>query len=237
MPCRPAAGGPRLSRAPPSRRFAEDCAADNPVGRDWSSRLGIRVTRTLSAVNRPVDFSRQPHRGLRMCAKSSWNEPTSFFLSFPLGLNYKKLTDENMNPLEALEPVLSSQNILSISKLVPKIPAQDGRMLSPSALYTIWLQKLFWTGDPHLIKQVPESSPEWLRAYDVCVKYFDRLHPGDLITVVDAITFSPKAVTKVTERIARSALAALEEMKIALRCGRLFLFTFSSWGILLCLTF
>ncbi|KAG8524784.1 Neuroblastoma-amplified sequence [Galemys pyrenaicus] len=117
------------------------------------------------------------------------------------GLNYKKLTDENTNPLEALEPVLSSQNILSISKLVPKIPDKDGRMLSPSSLYTIWLQKLFWTGDPHLLKQVPESSPEWLHAYDICTKYFDRLHPGDLITVVDAITFSPKAVTKVTERI------------------------------------
>ncbi|XP_029794135.1 neuroblastoma-amplified sequence isoform X3 [Suricata suricatta] len=114
------------------------------------------------------------------------------------GLNYKKLTDENINPLEALEPVLSSQNILSISKLVPKIPAKDGRMLSPSSLYAIWLQKLFWTGDPHLIKQVPESSPEWLRAYDVCVKYFDRLQPGDLLTVVDAITFSPKAVTKLS---------------------------------------
>ncbi|XP_014586788.2 NBAS subunit of NRZ tethering complex [Equus caballus] len=114
------------------------------------------------------------------------------------GLNYKKLTDENVNPLEALEPVLSSQNILSISKLVPKIPEKDGRMLSPSSLYTIWLQKLFWTGDPHLIKQAPESSPEWLHAYDVCMKYFDRLQPGDLITVVDAITFSPKAVTKLS---------------------------------------
>ncbi|EPY76052.1 neuroblastoma amplified sequence [Camelus ferus] len=113
------------------------------------------------------------------------------------GLNYKKLTDENTNPLEALEPVLSSQNILSISKLVPKIPEKDGRMLSPSSLYTIWLQKLFWTGDPHLIKQVPASCPEWLQAYDVCAKYFDRLCPGDLITVVDAVTFSPKAVTKV----------------------------------------
>ncbi|XP_030897016.1 neuroblastoma-amplified sequence [Leptonychotes weddellii] len=114
------------------------------------------------------------------------------------GLNYKKLTDENMNPLEALEPVLSSQNILSISKLVPKIPAKDGRMLSSSSLYTIWLQKLFWTGDPHLIKHVPESSPEWLHAYEVCMKYFDRLPPGDLITVVDAITFSAKAVTKLS---------------------------------------
>ncbi|KAM9053224.1 NBAS subunit of NRZ tethering complex isoform 2-T2 [Megaptera novaeangliae] len=114
------------------------------------------------------------------------------------GLNYKKLTDENMNPLEALEPVLSSQNILSISKLVPKIPEKDGRMLSPSSLYTIWLQKLFWTGDPHLIKQVPASSPEWLCAYDICMKYFDRLLPGHLITVVDAVTFSPKAVTKLS---------------------------------------
>uniref|UniRef100_E1BFA8 NBAS subunit of NRZ tethering complex n=1 Tax=Bos taurus TaxID=9913 RepID=E1BFA8_BOVIN len=114
------------------------------------------------------------------------------------GLDYKKLTDENMNPLEALEPILSSQNILSISKLVPKIPGKDGRMLSPSSLYTIWLQKLFWTGDPHLVKQVPASPQEWLHAYDVCMKYFDRLLPGDLITVVDAVTFSPKAVTKLS---------------------------------------
>ncbi|XP_037669373.1 neuroblastoma-amplified sequence isoform X2 [Choloepus didactylus] len=114
------------------------------------------------------------------------------------GLNYKKLIDENLSPLEALEPVLSSQNILSVSKLVPQIPKKDGRMLSPSALYTIWLQKLFWSGDPHLIQQTPASPPEWLHAYDVCVKYFDRLHPADLITVVDAMTFSPKAVTKLS---------------------------------------
>ncbi|KAF6321497.1 NBAS subunit of NRZ tethering complex [Rhinolophus ferrumequinum] len=114
------------------------------------------------------------------------------------GLNYKKLTEENMNPLEALEPVLSSQNVLSISKLVPKIPAKGGRMLSPSSLYTVWLQKLFWTGDPHLMKQVPASASDWLHAYEVCTKYFDRLHPGDLITVLDAITFSPKAVTKLS---------------------------------------
>uniref|UniRef100_A0A8C2S3K0 NBAS subunit of NRZ tethering complex n=1 Tax=Capra hircus TaxID=9925 RepID=A0A8C2S3K0_CAPHI len=132
------------------------------------------------------------------------------------GLDYKKLTDENMNPLEALEPILSSQNILSISKLVPKIPGKDGRMLSPSSLYTIWLQKLFWTGDPHLVKQVPASPQEWLHAYDVCMKYFDRLLPGDLITVVDAVTFSPKAVTKVTKKIASRRLAILEEMNIIL---------------------
>ncbi|KAI6056174.1 NBAS [Marmota monax] len=126
------------------------------------------------------------------------------------GLNYKRLTDESKNPLDALEPVLSSQNILSISKLAPKIPAKEGQMLLPSSLYTVWLQKLFWTGDPHLIKQIPESSPEWLHAYDICVKYFDRLYPGDLIAVVDAITFSPKAVAKLSvearEEMTRKAI-------------------------------
>uniref|UniRef100_A0A8C6AAF1 NBAS subunit of NRZ tethering complex n=1 Tax=Marmota marmota marmota TaxID=9994 RepID=A0A8C6AAF1_MARMA len=132
------------------------------------------------------------------------------------GLNYKKLTDENKNPLDALEPVLSSQNILSISKLAPKIPAKEGRMLLPSSLYTVWLQKLFWTGDPHLIKQIPESSPEWLHAYDICVKYFDRLYPGDLIAVVDAITFSPKAVAKLSvearEEMTRKAIKIVKHL-------------------------
>ncbi|XP_036080545.1 neuroblastoma-amplified sequence isoform X2 [Rousettus aegyptiacus] len=130
------------------------------------------------------------------------------------GLNYKKLTDENTDPLEALEPVLSSQNILSISKLVPKIPDKDGRMLSPSALYTVWLQKLFWTGDPHLARPAPESSSVWLRACEVCLRYFDRLHPGDLITVVDAITFSPSAVTKLSveerKEMTRMAIKAVK---------------------------
>ncbi|XP_058144004.1 NBAS subunit of NRZ tethering complex [Dasypus novemcinctus] len=114
------------------------------------------------------------------------------------GLNYKKLTDENRSPLEALEPVLSSQNILPVSKLAPQIPEKGGRALSPSSLYTVWLQKLFWTGDPHLIQQVPVSSAAWDHAYSVCIKYFDRLHPADLITVLDAVTFSPQAVARLS---------------------------------------
>uniref|UniRef100_A0A8C3B8T0 NBAS subunit of NRZ tethering complex n=1 Tax=Cairina moschata TaxID=8855 RepID=A0A8C3B8T0_CAIMO len=114
------------------------------------------------------------------------------------GLNYKNLIDENENPLGTLEPVLTSQNILSISKLAPKIPKKDGSMLSPSSLYAVWLQKLFWNGDNHLIKKIPETMDEWLHAYDVCSKYFDRLDPDDIITFIDEITFSSKAVTKLT---------------------------------------
>ncbi|XP_027711429.1 neuroblastoma-amplified sequence isoform X1 [Vombatus ursinus] len=130
------------------------------------------------------------------------------------GLNYKKLTDENASPLDALEPVLTSQNILSISKLASKIPKPDGSVLSPSSLYTVWLQKLFWRGDPQLVKKAPDSVPEWLHAYDTCAKYFDRLHPGDLLTVLDAMTFSPEAMTKLTvearTEMTRKAIATVK---------------------------
>ncbi|XP_077167102.1 NBAS subunit of NRZ tethering complex isoform X2 [Paroedura picta] len=114
------------------------------------------------------------------------------------GLNYKKLTEENVNPLEALAPVLTSQNILSISKLAPKIPEKDGRMLAASSVYALWLKNLFWNGDPHLLKRAPETIPEWLHAYDTCAKYFDRLNPGDIIEFMDEITFSSKAVIKLS---------------------------------------
>ncbi|KAM6458959.1 NBAS subunit of NRZ tethering complex isoform 2-T2 [Liasis olivaceus] len=114
------------------------------------------------------------------------------------GLNYKKLTEENASPLAALDPILTSQNILPISKLASKIPGKDGRMLSPSSVYASWIKKLFWNGDPHLIKRIPETPPEWLHSYDICAKYFDRLYPGDVINFLDEITFSSKAVTKLS---------------------------------------
>ncbi|NXG33710.1 NBAS protein, partial [Dromaius novaehollandiae] len=120
------------------------------------------------------------------------------FKAVAAGLNYKKLTDENENPLGILEPILTSQNILSISKLAPKIPKKDGSMLSPSSIYAVWLPKLFWNGDHYLLKKIPETTAEWLHAYDVCSKYFDRLDPGDIITFLDEITFSSKAVTKLS---------------------------------------
>lgn len=129
------------------------------------------------------------------------------FLLLSIGLNYKNLIDENENPLGTLEPVLTSQNILSISKLAPKIPKKDGSMLSPSSLYAVWLQKLFWNGDNHLIKKIPETMDEWLHAYDVCSKYFDRLDPDDIITFIDEITFSSKAVTKVSRCIEKTQIS------------------------------
>ncbi|XP_058690107.1 NBAS subunit of NRZ tethering complex isoform X2 [Poecile atricapillus] len=132
------------------------------------------------------------------------------------GLNYKKLTDENENPLETLEPTLTSQNILSISKLAPKIPKKDGSMLSQSSLYAVWLQKLFWNGDHHLIKKIPETMDEWLHAYDMCSKYFDRLDPDDIVTFIDEITFSSKAVTKlpveVRIEVTKKAIKAVKHL-------------------------
>ncbi|KAJ7341051.1 hypothetical protein JRQ81_004732 [Phrynocephalus forsythii] len=136
-----------------------------------------------------VKHAIQPETHIRLLKK---------FKAVAPGLNYKKLTGGNAHPLEVLDPVLTSQNILSISKLAPKIPEKDGAMLSPSSVYAIWLKKLFWHGDPHLIKIAPKSVTEWFHAYDICAKYFDRLHPGDIINFMDEITFSSKAVTKLS---------------------------------------
>lgn len=114
-----------------------------------------------------------------------------------LDLSYKKLTDGNIDPLESLEPVLTSHNVLSVSKLASKIPGKDATMLSPNLIYATWLRKLFWIGDFQLIKTPPETSTEWLHAYDTCAKYFNRLTPTNIIGFIDDITFSANAVNKV----------------------------------------
>ncbi|XP_041043793.1 neuroblastoma-amplified sequence isoform X1 [Carcharodon carcharias] len=130
-------------------------------------------------------------------------------------LNYKKLTDGDSDPLESLEPVLTSHNVLSVSKLAPKIPGKDSIMLSPSLIYATWLHKLFWTGDPQLIKKPPQEIAEWLHAYDTCAKYFDRLFPEDIIGLIDNITFSANSVNKLNVQarleITKRAMKAIKQ--------------------------
>ncbi|XP_027139762.1 NBAS subunit of NRZ tethering complex [Larimichthys crocea] len=111
------------------------------------------------------------------------------------GLNYRKLTDESLDPLATLQPVLTSQNVLSISKLANRLPVPGGggATVSPSAVHAVWLQKLFWKGDPQLLKRPPQNDQDYLHAYDTCVKYLDRLIPVDAVRFLDSITFSPDA--------------------------------------------
>jgi len=115
-----------------------------------------------------------------------------------VGLDYKKLTDEDSDPLKALEPILTSQNVLSISKLAPRIPQKGGEPLTSSAVHATWLHKLLWEGDQHLLKKKPQSDHDFLHAYDICAKYFDRLLPLDFVNFLDSITFSPEAANKVS---------------------------------------
>uniref|UniRef100_A0AAR2K9U6 Neuroblastoma-amplified sequence N-terminal domain-containing protein n=1 Tax=Pygocentrus nattereri TaxID=42514 RepID=A0AAR2K9U6_PYGNA len=130
------------------------------------------------------------------------------------GLNYKKLTNEDSDPLNALEPVLTSQNVLSISKLAARIPLKGGQALTPSAVHSTWLHKLFWEGDAHVLKRSPQTDQEFLHAYDTCAKYFDRLLPFDAVNFLDAITFSPEAASHLSvetrTEITRRALKALK---------------------------
>ncbi|XP_030627151.1 NBAS subunit of NRZ tethering complex [Chanos chanos] len=130
------------------------------------------------------------------------------------GLDYKKLIDEESDPLAALEPVLTSQNVLSISKLAPRIASKGDSALTPSAVHSTWLHKLFWGGDTQILKKVPQTDQDFLHAYDTCGKYFDRLLPLDAINFFDAITFSPKAANQLSVEtrleITKRALKALK---------------------------
>lgn len=115
-----------------------------------------------------------------------------------VGLDYKKMTEEDSDPLKALEPILTSQNVLSISKLASRIPQKGGEALTSSAVHATWLHKLFWEGDQHVLKKAPQTDQDFLHAYDTCAKYFDRLLPVDFVKFLDAITFSPEAANKLS---------------------------------------
>uniref|UniRef100_A0A8D2IZ58 NBAS subunit of NRZ tethering complex n=1 Tax=Varanus komodoensis TaxID=61221 RepID=A0A8D2IZ58_VARKO len=182
-------------------------------GRDHQRLLYYFTLLENCACSEFVKHAIKPETHIRLLKK---------FKAVSPGLNYKKLTEENVSPLAALEPILTSQNILSISKLAPKIPEKDEQMLSPSSVYAIWIKKLFWNGDPHLIKKVPETIAEWLHSYDVCAKYFDRLRPGDITNFMDEITFSSKAVTKlsVDSRVEMTKKAIKSVKHIAEKAGK-----------------
>uniref|UniRef100_A0A8B9GME1 NBAS subunit of NRZ tethering complex n=1 Tax=Astyanax mexicanus TaxID=7994 RepID=A0A8B9GME1_ASTMX len=136
-------------------------------------------------------------------------------------LDYKKLTDEDSDPLKALEPVLTSQNVLSISKLAARIPLKADEALTASAVHSTWLHKLFWEGDAHVLKRSPQTDQEYLHAYDTCAKYFDRLLPSDAVKFLDAITFSPEAAchlsvetrTEICSRALKALKAISEKSK------------------------
>uniref|UniRef100_A0A3B5BP03 NBAS subunit of NRZ tethering complex n=1 Tax=Stegastes partitus TaxID=144197 RepID=A0A3B5BP03_9TELE len=134
------------------------------------------------------------------------------------GLNYRKLTDESSDPLAALEPVLTSQNVLSVSKLANRLPrpGAGGATLTSSAVHAVWLQKLFWKGDPQLLKRAPLSEQDFLHAYDTCAKYLDRLLPADAVHFLDSITFSPDAAEQLSvqtrSEVIKRATKALRQL-------------------------
>uniref|UniRef100_A0AAQ5X5T5 Neuroblastoma-amplified sequence n=1 Tax=Amphiprion ocellaris TaxID=80972 RepID=A0AAQ5X5T5_AMPOC len=134
------------------------------------------------------------------------------------GLDYRKLTDETSDPLATLQPVLTSQNVLSISKLANRLPRPGGggATLSSSSVHAVWLQKLFWKGDPQLLKRPPQSDHDFLHAYDTCAKYLDRLLPVDAIHFLDSITFSPEAAEQLSvqtrSEVIKRATKALRQL-------------------------
>uniref|UniRef100_A0A8K9WR96 NBAS subunit of NRZ tethering complex n=1 Tax=Oncorhynchus mykiss TaxID=8022 RepID=A0A8K9WR96_ONCMY len=137
--------------------------------------------------------------------------------SVTTGLDYRKMTDEVSDPLAALEPVLTSQNVLSISKLANRLPRPGGGVVSASAVHATWLRKLFWRGDPQVLKRPPQTEQDYLHAYDTCAKYLDRLLPADAVHFLDDITFSPLAVNQlsvsVRVEVMKRGMKALRQLR------------------------
>ncbi|XP_048858218.1 NBAS subunit of NRZ tethering complex isoform X2 [Brienomyrus brachyistius] len=133
-----------------------------------------------------------------------------------VGLDYRKMMDEDSDPLDALEPVLSSQNVLSISKLTARLPLREGVAVSPSRVHATWLRKLFWNGDPQVLRKPPQTDSDFLHAYDACAKYFERLLPVDAVAFVDGVTFSPEAVERLSidtrSEVTKRALKAARQL-------------------------
>ncbi|KAJ8275215.1 hypothetical protein COCON_G00098400 [Conger conger] len=132
------------------------------------------------------------------------------------GLDYRKLTDDDADPLLALQPVLTSQNVLSVSKLLSRLPLGPRGPLSSSAVHAAWLGKLFWKGDPQVLKRQPQSDQDFLHAYDACAKYLDRLVPSDAVAFLDGVTFSPEAArllaVETRREVTKRALRAVRQL-------------------------
>ncbi len=63
------------------------------------------------------------------------------------GLDYKKLTDGQCDPLTVLRPVLSASNVTVLAKLMSRLPSPSGGYLSPSVVYCAWATHCFWSAE------------------------------------------------------------------------------------------
>ncbi|CAM9714502.1 unnamed protein product [Lampetra planeri] len=125
-------------------------------------------------------------------------------------LDYKKLMDTSANPLDALRPVLTSQNVTTVAKLVPKLPTAGG--LTQSAVFATWLRRLFWNGTGKDGDEV-----DWGRRYRDCEQLLGRLSPPDLDAFLQEVTVSADAVDQlpIKARVdtAERAAAFVEKLK------------------------
>ncbi|KAK2171518.1 hypothetical protein NP493_1055g01018 [Ridgeia piscesae] len=73
-------------------------------------------------------------------------------------LDYKKLVDGKMRPLDVICPILNTENVNTLAKLASKIPDKTGGFLHASVVYCAWAVKLFWEGDPAAKKKREVTS-------------------------------------------------------------------------------
>jgi len=126
-------------------------------------------------------------------------------------LDYKKLVEKSINPLDVIEPELSVENLntcVLISHKMELIRQEPLPEFAPSKIYLALMNKLIHA-------KVPESD---IKRYEECTPYIDKLDPQDIVAFFDPIIFNTtetKFSASVRARACSDTLAQLHRLSSA----------------------
>ncbi|XP_014673695.1 PREDICTED: neuroblastoma-amplified sequence-like isoform X2 [Priapulus caudatus] len=112
------------------------------------------------------------------------------------GLNYKSLVSGASSSLDAIDSVLTANNVHVLAKLAPKLPSLDGKApLTPSAVFSRWAVKLFRVdGKAEQLKAPQKTQADWIHRYEMSGEFVSRLLPEDLLSFIGSVVFIPTSM-------------------------------------------
>ncbi|XP_065910966.1 NBAS subunit of NRZ tethering complex-like isoform X2 [Dysidea avara] len=97
------------------------------------------------------------------------------------------------DPLLALQPHLTSDNVHVVAKVANKIPLSKGGHLQPSNVFCTFAERLFWNKKQKVGKTMSKAT-DWLHQYELCQDYLKRLTATEYETIIKSFTLSPTAI-------------------------------------------
>jgi hypothetical protein len=112
------------------------------------------------------------------------------FKASALDVDYKDLMSGE-HSLKLLRPALTHSNVHIVAQLSGKIPSGRGEYLTASQVYRCLVEKLFWSEDSG---ELDCQTVDWLRRYESCSDYTDRMDCEDLKELVKSVSVSEDAL-------------------------------------------